>query len=280
MRQVNFSIKEREKKSTNHYDDADYKLTLDLSKKLKTELNDLLKGVIFFGSAVRGDAVKGSDIDVLLLINDLKFVFSEEVIESMRVIIENVSSKISTKFHITTMYISTFWDHVRLADPIIVNILRDGVSVYDEGFFEPAQFLLESGQIRPTQEAVWSYYLRAPKTLKSAEKKLLSTIVDMYWAVIDASHAVLMHIDLVPPAPHHVADMLEKYYVENKLLEKKYVLILRKLYDLAKNIGHEKVLSSNGKELDVLFLESHEFVKRMKLLLDIESSKLKKEIFK
>ncbi|MGE0793408.1 MAG: nucleotidyltransferase domain-containing protein [Candidatus Woesearchaeota archaeon] len=273
---MDFTIKEREKKTIHHYDSADHNLAVELSKKLKKELNELLKGVIFFGSAVRGDAQKNSDIDILLLINDLKFIFSPEVIESIRVIIENTASSISTKFHITSMHISEFWDHVRLADPIIVNILRDGVSIYDEGFFEPAQFLLESGQIRPTQEAVWSYYLRAPKTIKSAEKKLLSTIVDLYWAVMDASHSALMYIDLIPPAPHHVADMIEKYYVENKILDKKYLLTLRKLYNLAKEIGHEQVLNTSGKDLDVLMLEAKDFVKRIKLILQMDKEELLK----
>ena len=165
---MDFTLKERKTNIKHHYDDHDFKLAQKLSKELQKELNELLKGVIFFGSAVRGNAEKNSDIDIMLLINDLKYVFSDEVIEAVRVIIENVAAKISTKFHITTMHISKFWDHIRFADPIIVNILRDGVSVYDEGFFEPAQFLLESGQIRPTQEAVWSYYLRAPTTLKGA----------------------------------------------------------------------------------------------------------------
>jgi predicted nucleotidyltransferase/uncharacterized protein (UPF0332 family) len=275
---MEFSLKERKSEIKHYYDDEDYKLVQEFSTKLKKELDELLKGVIFFGSAVRGDAVKNSDIDVMLLINDLKYVFSDEVVESLRVIIENTASSISSKFHITTMHISKFWEHVRLADPIIINVLRDGVAVYDEGFFQPAQFLLETGQIRPTKEAVWSYYLRAPKTIKGAEKKLLSIIVDLYWAVMDASHSILMHIDIVPPAPHHVADLVEKYYVNTSLLEKKYLKTLRKLYDLAKDIGHETLLGTSGEEIDKLFFEAEDFVKRAKLILQMDKEILLRNI--
>jgi len=275
---MEFSLKERKSEIKHYYDDEDYKLVQEFSTKLKKELDELLKGVIFFGSAVRGDAVKNSDIDIMLLINDLKYVFSDEVVESLRVIIENTAASISSKFHITTMHISKFWEHVRLADPIIINVLRDGVAVYDEGFFQPAQFLLETGQIRPTKEAVWSYYLRAPKTIKGAEKKLLSIIVDLYWAVMDASHSILMHIDIVPPAPHHVADLVEKYYVNTSLLEKKYLKTLRKLYDLAKDIGHETLLGTSGEEIDKLFFEAEDFVKRAKLILQMDKEILLRNI--
>ncbi len=273
---MKFSLKERETKIIHHYNDADFKKAEELSSNLKKELGELLKAVIFFGSAARGDAVSGSDVDVMIIINDLKYVFSAEVVESLRVIIETTASKISENFHITTMHLSKFWDYVRLGDPIIVNILRDGVKVYDEGFFEPIQYLLELGQIRPTKEAVWSYYLRAPKTIRSAEKKMLSLIVDLYWAVIDASHALLMHIDLIPPAPHHVADMIDKHYVKTHLLEKKHLDSLRNFYTMAKEIGHEKVLDTSGQKIDKLLILAKDYLKRVKELLQIDPEKLKK----
>jgi predicted nucleotidyltransferase/uncharacterized protein (UPF0332 family) len=272
---LDFSIKEKEFKREHVFDQKDFDLAENLSKKLKEELKELLKGVVFFGSGARGNPVKGSDIDVLVILNDLKFIFSEEVITSIRLIIENVSASIDGNFHITNMKLSQFWEYLRDGDPILVNILREGIAVYDEGFFQPAQYLLQTGQIRPSKEAVWSYYSRAPKTLKSAEKKMLSTIVDMYWAVIDSAHAVLMHIDEVPPAPHQVADMLEKHFVDTNILEKKYLSIIRKFYGLAKDIGHEKLLEVNGERIDNLLIEADDFVKRMKLILQMDKSKLK-----
>ena len=277
---MNFEIKTRKRHFTYHYHDVDYKLAEDLSSKLKKELGELLKAVVFFGSAARGKATPGSDLDILLILNDIKFVFSDEVIASVRVIIENTALTVSEKFHITTMQLGQFWDYVRQGDPIIVNMLRDGVSIYDEGFFEPAQVLLETGKIRPTKEAVWSYYQRAPRTLKEADKKMLSLIVDMYWAVIDSAHAALMHIDILPPAPQHVAELLDENFVTTGLLEKKYLNILRKFYMLAKEIGHEKMLEVDGKKIDTYMLEAHDFVKRMRFILHQDAKKLKHHVKK
>ncbi|MCB1084396.1 MAG: hypothetical protein KDK61_08805, partial [Simkania sp.] len=222
----------------------------------------------------RGGKKEGSDVDILIILNDLQIVLSKDVVSGLRVLIENVAARISNQFHLTTMHLSEFWDYARQGDPIIVNILREGMPVYDEGFFLPMQTLLDEGKIRPTKEAVWAYYLRAPKTIKSAQTHLLSAIVDCYWAVIDSAHAALMHIDVIPGAPHLVADLLEEHFADKGLLPKNYVRTLRKFYKLAKDVGHHQLTKITGKEIDDLLLEANEFVERMKHLISTDKKKL------
>lgn len=271
---VDISLESRERDVKYHYSEKDVELAKKLAHNLNKELNDILKAVIVFGSVARGDAKKGSDIDVLVILNDLTFVLSDEVLQSLRVLIENVAGKISNDFHITQMHLSSFWDYVRQGDPVIVNMLREGMPVYDEGFFLPAQLLLDSGRIRPTKEAVWTYYQRAPKTLKNAEGHLLGAIVDMYWACIDAAHAALMHVGIVPGAPSHVAELLNEHFVKKGLLDASYVKILRQFYDLAKNIGHQQLVKMSGKDVDKYLAQAQDFVKRMKYILHHSPDKL------
>lgn len=264
---VDISFEYKKRSAQYHYDEADLKLTRTFSDHLRKEMGDLLKGVVLFGSAARGATKEGSDIDVLLLLNDLDVVMSNEVITGLRVLIENTAAKVSDKFHITTMHLSEYWDYARQGDPIIVNILRDGMPVYDDGFFAPMQTLLAEGKIRPTKEAVWAYYLRAPKTIKSAQTHLLSAIVDCYWAVIDSAHAALMHHNVIPGAPHLVADLLEEHFADKGKLDKMYVKSLRKFYKLAKEVGHHELNKVSGKEIDDLIKEADDFVKQMKKLI-------------
>ena len=271
---VSISFEYKKRPVNYHFDEADLKLTEEFSKKLKEELGPLLKSVVLFGSAARGTPDKDSDIDVMLVLNDLTIVLSQEVISSLRVIIENVASSVSDNFHITSMHLSEFWDYARQGDPIIVNILREGKSVYDEGFFLPFQTLLDEGKIRPTKEAVWAYYMRAPKTIRSAQTHLLSSIVDLYWAVIDAAHAALMHVDVTPGAPHTVGDLLEEHFVKKGLLDKKYVRTLRKFYMLAKDVGHQQLKKISGKDIDGFILEAQDFVKRMKFIIGEDKDRL------
>ncbi|MFP4119252.1 MAG: nucleotidyltransferase domain-containing protein [Candidatus Woesearchaeota archaeon] len=272
---VSISFEYKKRPVEYHFHEEDIDITKQFAEKLKTELGDLLKAVVLFGSAARGKAQEESDIDVLLVVNDMTIVYSNEVISSLRVIIENVAASVSQKFHITTMKLGDFWDYLHKADPIVVNILREGRAVYDEGFFSPAQSLLDSGKIRPTKEAVWAYYLRAPKTIKTAEQKLLQSVVDLYWAVIDAAHAALMHIGVVPGAPHEIADLLEKHFVSKRLIEKRYVKILRSFYHMAKEIGHQHLLHTSGKNVDEYIEEARDFVKKMRFLISHNPDKLK-----
>ncbi|MCA9478517.1 MAG: nucleotidyltransferase domain-containing protein, partial [Nanoarchaeota archaeon] len=179
---VDISFEYKKRSVEYHYDEKDLELARKFSNELRKELGDLLKGTVLFGSAARGGKKEGSDVDILIILNDLQIVLSKDVVSGLRVLIENVAARISNQFHLTTMHLSEFWDYARQGDPIIVNILREGMPVYDEGFFLPMQTLLDEGKIRPTKEAVWAYYLRAPKTIKSAQTHLLSAIVDCYWA--------------------------------------------------------------------------------------------------
>ncbi len=271
---VNISLEHRQRHVSYHFDEADKELAERFAKKLKEELGELLKSAIFFGSAARGSSKQGSDLDILLILNDITVVLSKDVLTSLRVLIGNCATGISDNFHITTMHLTEFWDYSRQGDPILVNMLREGVVVYDEGFFAPMQMLLEHGKIRPTKEAVWAYYMRAPQTIKNAESHLMQAIVDLYWAVMDASHAALMHIDIVPGAPHRVADLLEKHFVRKAILDKKYVKILRTFYSLAKDIGHHQLTHVSGKEIDMYILQANDYVKRMKFILNHDKEKL------
>ncbi|MCF7798841.1 nucleotidyltransferase domain-containing protein [Candidatus Woesearchaeota archaeon] len=272
---VEISLKPREREVKYHYSEADVKLAKELAHQLNKELDDLLKAVVVFGSVARGDTTKGSDIDVLLILNDLTVVLSGEVLQSIRVLIENVAGKIASNFHITQMHLSNFWDYVRQGDPVIVNMLREGMPVYDAGFFLPTQLLLDEGRIRPTKEAVWTYYDRAPKTLKNAEGHMLGALVDMYWACIDAAHAALMHVGVVPGAPSHVAELLNEHFVKKNLLDKSYINVLHQFYDLAKNIGHHQLVKMSGKDIDKYLVQARDFVKRMKFILNHSPEKLK-----
>lgn len=275
-RVVEISFEFKKRPVSYHYNTKDLELTKQLADKLTTELGSLLKGVVLFGSAVRGSSTAKSDIDVLLLIDDLTIIFSDEVVTSLRVIIQNAASSISDLFHVTPMHLSDFWNYSKSADPVIVNILREGKIVYDTGFFAPMQNLLDEGKIRPTKEAVWTYYNRAPQTLKQAQSHTLKAAVDLYWGVIDSAHAAIMHIGVVPGAPHEVYALLDEHFVKPHFLEKKYSETLKFFYHLAKDIGHNRKTNISGVEFDKLFARADTFIKRMKFILGHDPNIFKK----
>jgi uncharacterized protein (UPF0332 family) len=166
------------------------------------------------------------------------------------------------------MTFTSFWEYAKAGDPVVVNILRDGVALYDTGFFEPLQRLLKQGRIRPSEESVWRYFGRAPRTLTNSRWHLMQATLDLYWAVIDAAHAALMRMNKIPPTPEHVADLLEKVFVKKKLLEAKYVQTMKKFYRVSKMITHREIKEIRGEEYEKYLKEASAFVQRMKVLIE------------
>ena len=238
------------------------------ANEIYKEMGALIRAVVLFGSAARKTTTVKSDIDVLVIIDDLTISLSPEVVEAYRVIVNRSIVKVSTNLHITTLRFTSFWEYIRNGDPIGINILRDGVALIDSGFFEPLQALLKKGRIRPTSESIWTYYIRAPNTLHNSKWHLLQATMDLYWAVIDAAHAVLMKHGEIPPTPEHVADLLEQKLVKKKLLEQKYVTTMRHFYKLMKMITHREVKEITGEEYDRYYKHAEEFVRRMREFIE------------
>ncbi len=237
----------------------------NFAKKIHKEAGDLIKGVILFGSAARKKQ-KSNDIDILLILDDLNFVLTNELIEAYRIITEKIIAEVSTRLHITTLKFTTFWEYARSGDAIAVNILRDGVPLVDHGFFEPLQRLLQQGRIRPSEESVWAYYQRAPRAIRNCKAHILEAIMDLYWAVMDASHAVLMHHDVVPASPNHVPELMKQHF--GSRLSKNLLNHVEKMYHLSKAITNQEIKELNGKDFDKLVSDSELFVNEMRKMLD------------
>src|SRR3989344_3762214 len=265
---MEFRIQKKENENIHKYPTTDLETASKFAKELKKELGDFLLSVVVFGSTARQEATERSDIDVLVISDDATFTVDEAMVEGYRIIVESLISKVSLKLHVTSMTFTSFWEHAKVGDPIVVNILRDGVALHDKGFFYPLQVLLKQGRIRPSEESVWRYFGRSPKTLLNSRWHLLQATLDLYWAVIDSAHAALMRKNEVPPTPEHVADLLEKVYVKSHLLEQKYVEIMRKFYRLSKMITHREIRQIHGPEYEKYYIEAEEFVKRMKILVE------------
>lgn len=260
-------IEERENPNKQKYRKEVLDTAYKFSAQIYKELGQYLKAIVLFGSSARKKNLTG-DVDILLILDDTKSVLDASFMEAYKILVGKTVEKVSPKLHITTLKFSTFWEYMRAADPIAVNILKDGVPIIDSGFFEPMQVLLFNGRIRPTQEAIWAYYTRAPKTLYNSKWHLLQATVDLYWAVIDSAHAVLMMLGEVPPSPEHVAGMMEERLVKTGQIEKRYATIMANFYKLQKMISRREIGQIKGEEYDRYFIDAEDFVERMKKFLE------------
>jgi predicted nucleotidyltransferase/uncharacterized protein (UPF0332 family) len=265
---MKFDIPKKEHPNLERYHKQDVDTAYRFTNEIYKELGSMLRAVVLFGSTARRNANPGSDIDLLIVIDDVMMNMSRDVVEAYRLIVQKTIVKTSTKLHITTMRFTSFWEYMRNGDPIAINLLRDGVALIDSGFFDPMQVLLKRGKVRPTQESIWTYYMRAPNTLHNSRWHLLQAVMDLYWAVIDSAHAALMKVGEIPPTPEHVADMMEKSLVKKKMLEHKYVIVMRNFYRLMKMVSHREIVDIKGNEFEHYWHQAHDFVNRMRKIIE------------
>lgn len=266
---MKFAVHEKEKPNVKKFPSSDYDLAKKFSKRMTEELPDFVKAVVLFGSAAKKiDSYKSNDIDILIIINDLTMIMSEEVVQTYRVITERTASSISKRFHITTLKMSTFWEYIRNGDPIAINMLREGVVLHDAGFFEPVQQLLFQGRIRPSKESIWVYFSRAPNTIHNADWHILQASLDLYWAVTDAAHAALMKVGEMPPSPKHLPKLVSEKLVRTGMVPSKCSDTIEFFYELAKKIQHRDLQTVEGKQYDSWKKDAKEFLKAMETVVE------------
>lgn len=267
---MQFKIKKRGTETKQFYTEEDYEAALKFSRVIIKEFGKFIKAIVLFGSSARQAKSKHSDIDIMLVIDDVSILITPEVVDTYRIIVENTILNVNQKIHATTLKLTSFWEYIRAGDPIAINILRDGYAIIDTGFFEPFQLLLRQGRIRPTQEAVWAYFVRSPATLHNSKWHIMQATLDLYWAVIDSAHAALMKAGMIPPTPAHVASMLTEKFVKSKILNKKYASTMQNFYNLSRMILHREIKEVSGSEYSKHLKDAEDFVAAMKEIVEMK----------
>lgn len=263
-----FSVAQRVKTTKDAPAVVDRDIATRFAKSIDEELGVFLHAAVLFGSCATGIAGKESDIDILIVIDDVQHIVDDEVTERYRATVFKHQKRISKRLHINTLKLTNLWEYCREGDPVIINMLRDGLPLIDKGFFKPAQLLLSQGRIRPTREAVWTYYARTSTTIRNSRQHVLSACVDLYWAAIDASHAALMSVGVMPPSPEHVPDLLERELVKKGMLDARYPSMMRELYTLQKAITHREIKEISGQQYDAYLKETLLLIEHLRTVVE------------
>lgn len=243
----------------------------DFAARIYKKFDKLIKSVVLFGSQVKNTATSNSDIDIIIILDDASIKFDGELVawyrEELGKIIQ--ANPYKQELHINTIKLTTWWQDLVRGDPVVINILRFGEPILDfGGFFSPLKILLQDGKIRQTPESIYTCLQRAPGHLARSRISKLGTIEGLYWAMVDSSHAALMAAKQSPPSPEHVTIMLKEIFVDNKVLDMKYVIWYRDLHLLHRRIVHGEINDVKGEEIDEWQNKAEEFFKKMMELVN------------
>jgi len=241
------------------------------------------------GSLVRGEAVKTSDVDVFVIINDtdVKRMPRLELLERLRGIIyqyvgeasrlAGVKNKLEPQIYLLT----DFWEAVKDAHPVMFTFIRDGIPLYDRGTFMPWKALLKMGKLKPSPEAIDLFMSGGDKVVQRSKKILLSEVfVNIFWGITTPAQALLMLNGCPPPnAKKELVRDFKKEFYDTKMIEKKYIDFLDKVVNTWRDYEHEKIKEISGKEIDKLLKDTENYLKRLKeLRKEIEKKTQEKTI--
>jgi len=251
-----------------------------LKEKILKKYGEMVKCIVVMGSLARGELKSTSDVDLFVVLDDTKREIPVKERQGIDDEIEKMAKEIDPRISIQPSYTLTeFWEYARICHPIIYNFIKEGVALYDAGFFMPVKRLLNKGKIPMTREAIESYMEDAPKKLMRAKTvKLLMLAEDCYYAMLNTAQAVLMFMGVEPPVPSKAYDTVMKYLVEPGILEPEYAEWLKGIIEIRKKIEHKELMDVTGTFVDEWIEKAEKFVDKMFRLLNALEFKKKEKV--
>lgn len=246
-------------------------IAMDFATKAYGTFNKIIKSVVLFGSSVKQTAVAGSDIDIIIIIDDVAIIWDQELIAWYREELDKLLRKnpYQKELHINTIKLSTWWEDLMRGDPVILNVLRYGEAMIDfGGFFEPLKFLMLNGKIKSTPEAIYNCLQRAPTHFLRSRAAELNAIEGLYWAMVDSAHAALIAAGIPPASPEHIPRDLKEIFIDKGKLKMKYAVWYRDLLILHKKISHGEITDLKGVEIDDWQEKTQDFMRTMAELVN------------
>ena len=275
------------KKEENKPKEKKVEIVEKFAKEALKKYGKHIKCIVMMGSVAREEFKSKSDIDVFVVIDDTSFKITPELHDKIDDDLEKIAESIpeavivkknpETRKEEKTFLLSIqpsytlteFWDYARVCHPIIYNFIKEGIPIYDTGFFAPIKKLLAMGKIPATREAIESYMEGAPKKLMRAKTvKLLMLAEDCYYAMLNTTQAVLMFMGLAPPVPSKAYDDMKKFLVEPGILEPEYAEWLKEIIDIRKKIEHKELMDVTGVFVDEWIGKAERFIEKMFGLLN------------
>ncbi|MEK6908713.1 MAG: nucleotidyltransferase domain-containing protein [Nanoarchaeota archaeon] len=250
---------------------TDKDIAMDFATKVQRKFDHLIKATVLFGSQVSGEIKPGSDIDIVIILDDASINWDMELTAWYR---EELSKLIteqnySRDLHVNTIRLTTWWRDLLHGDPVVLNIVRQGQVLIDiGGFFNPIKSLMIQGKIHSTPEAVYAALQRSPYHLTRSKMSMLNAVEGVYWCMVEAAQAALITLGKLPPSPEHITKMLHENFVETGVLKSEFVKWYHNIHILHKQIAHGEIKMVKAQEIETSQIRAEEFMKKMVEIID------------
>jgi predicted nucleotidyltransferase len=108
------------------------KIVAHLTERLVEDLGDKIESIVLYGSVARNEAHEDSDIDILVVTRD----DDRKLYDRISKIRTRIDLDNNTLTVLVQMGKNELEQHMKLGSPFIESVVREGVILYDSGFFE------------------------------------------------------------------------------------------------------------------------------------------------
>jgi len=231
---------------------------LNFSKDLIEKVDGLVKSIVLFGSYVENKENEKSDIDLLIIIDD---VYAKDLNITVPFYFDNLNKILADekykKIHVTTLTLSKFWEMILNGDPLVLDILRKGEPIIDPaGIFGSLKKMLENGLIKTSPEYLEIMKKRAEEGINYANLMLIKAFESLYNSVVTISQYYLIKNNINIYSPEDILNKFEELKKKRKISSEVYNYY-KKVYEYMKKIEHREI---RNVDLDLLkeFLDGFE----------------------
>jgi len=239
----------------------DFEIVMDFSKELIKKFNGLIRAVALFGSYAKGKSTEKSDIDVVVIVDDVYNKWDPLVREWYREECAKIlkSDKKYEKIHLNTITLSVFWDMLRVGDPLAINIIRYSIPVIDSlGLLGTMKALLKLGKIKPSVEAINNLLSRIPLHFNMHKYYKFKALEAIYWVFVDSSQIYLMKHGKNPGSPEDIPRLLKETGLNKNLIE-----WYKQIYDLIKRISRNEIKDVSWETIEKWYERAIKFHERV-----------------
>src|SRR3990172_2127627 len=201
--------KKEEQKIERRLPEDIYSKLIRFTNEARGQYGEVIKSVLIFGSQVRGDAKKGSDADVWVILDDTATKSGEDL-EKIQSHLHLVAHELKD-LHVQVTPLTEFWQWVRAGSPELANFLRFGLAIYDSGFIKPVQRMLNAGLIPPSEETIALKARASQIRFRRIKLDLKSIIFDLRYTAMDMMQAAVMYHYKAQPDFKAIIPYLEKF---------------------------------------------------------------------
>lgn len=243
----------------------------DFADRVYEKFDKIVKAIVLFGSFAKDRPKAGSDIDIIIVLDDATVNFDDKLIMWYREELGKIinANPYQRDLHVNTIKLTTWWTDLTKGDPTVINIIRYGEVMIDyAGFFQPLKIMLEQGKIKPTPESMYTVLNRVPGHIIRSRISEMSAIEGCYWAMVETAQALLMAKNIIPPSPEHIAELLRLHFVEANLIKINVIEDYKSLYELHKKVIYGQINNLDGAIIDQYQEKVEAFFKKALQLID------------